>query len=117
MFKTVSDYMIFAGVVFCICAVISILITLIWMHNILRINSNSKDKIIFHKEEWNKNNKKKTLVPVFLYIILYVVLALFKLNKGIILMSFFLILDFFYVNIISMKYVETNVLAESKTEK
>ena len=109
MFNTASDYMIYAGIVFGICAVISILVTQIWIHNILRKDSSSKDKILFYKGEWNKNNRIKTLVPVFLFIILYVVLALLKLNKGIILMSLFLVLDYFYVNIISMKYVESKI--------
>ena len=115
MLNTASNYMIFAGIVFGICAVISILVTQIWIHNILQKDSNSKDKILLYKEEWNKNNRIKTLVPVFLYIILYVVLALLKLNKGIILISFFLILDYFYVNIISMKFVESKINENSGT--
>ena len=116
MFKQASDYLIFASIVFTLCAVIYLVITQVWIHNIIKKNSASKDRIVFHMSQWNKINRTRSLIPVFAYIFLFVLFAIFELSAVIVILSVFLILDYFRESIISMKYVQTNVLDEMQAE-
>lgn len=117
MFEQASDHLLFASMVFSLCAVISLVIMQVSIHNILKKNCVSKDRIIFYQAQWNKDNRKRSLIPVFAYIFLFILLAIFELSTVIIILSVFLILDYFRESIISMKYVETKVLAELQADK
>ena len=115
MLTTTSDYLIFAGIVFCICSVISIIITQLRIHKILKKDKSLSDKIIQYRLEWNKNNRKKIAIPILCYLVFFSILALIKCEPLIYVISGVLIIENIYINVILMDYVESRIYENSGT--
>ncbi len=105
MLTTTSDYMIFCGMVFCICSVISIIITQLRIRKILNNDKSLSAKITQLKGEWNKSNIKKTIIPILCYLVLFFIIALLKCNPLIYVISGVLIIEYIYTSVISMDYL------------
>lgn len=109
MLRTASDYLIFAGIIFAICSVVTILINLVWSHRLLKKDKSLSDKIIYFKGEWNRNNRVRTITPVLCYLVLFVVFASLKIRPAIYILSALLIINYVHINLLSVKYVESEL--------
>lgn len=116
MFKTAGDFLVFAGCVFLICAVISILTISIRTNKLMKNDKSLIDKISFFKSKWNKDNIKMVIVPILSYLVLFVIFSVFQLIPLLIVSSILLIIHYIYINNKLMIYVEGMVNSNDNLE-
>jgi 4-hydroxybenzoate polyprenyltransferase len=109
MFKALSDYMIFVGIVFFICAVISFVIMKVRTDKIVKTDENLKDLTTFYKNKWCNKNFWVVGIIIVCYFIIAGVSAVLHWIPVLILASIALIIAYIIINIKMMNYVEEKV--------
>ena len=109
MLKAISDYCIFIGIVFFICAVISYVIMKVRTDKIIKGDESLRDLTTFYKKKWNNKNFRVVGIIIVCYFIIAGVSEVFNLIPVLILDSIALIIAYIIINNKMMNYVEEKV--------
>ncbi|MBQ8950325.1 MAG: hypothetical protein IJ065_04040 [Eubacterium sp.] len=109
MFKSMSDFALFIGAVFFICAVIALVIEKVRTKRLLKVFEQDKDLIKFYKSKWSNENFRVVGIIIICYLIIACVGAVFKLTAVLVIASIALIIAYIIINLKMMAYVEEMV--------